>query len=367
MLRNNNLVGSAKFLQRIILQMRKYPQKYRFVFYMQPDIDPTIFGISKPLQYTIVRVPKLQNRIVRILFEQTLFYLYLKSCDIMYSHCTYLPLFGKWKKVCTLHDMLPFANKKKHSWLRRNLIVVITHLISRQMNHIITVSQNSKNDIVKYLHVPENKVSIIYNFIDPKEEVVKNCPVTGNCIYASNKSRIEIKMPFLCTVSSLQPGKNIAGLIKAFSLFHTRFPKYHLYIVGGKGWGYQEIFGKVDSLRLKEYVHFTGYIEDGELDKLYTSCVGVVYVSFFEGFGIPPLEGFYHNKSCLVSNTTSLPEIVGQAGYYADPYDVKSIATGLEKLVTDSCCTQYIPEQIAKFNPEKQVLKFINIMDSLTK
>ena len=120
----------------------------------------------------------------------------------------------------------------------------------------------------------------------------------------------------------MQPAKNIDGLIDAFHLFHLENPSFYLYIVGSKGWNYRNLFTQVEKYNLEDRVIFTGYLDDSELSILYSKCIGVVYVSFYEGFGIPPLEGFYHNKSCVASNTSSIPEVVGKAGVLVDPYGI---------------------------------------------
>jgi glycosyltransferase involved in cell wall biosynthesis len=238
----------------------------------------------------------------------------------------------------------------------------MTRICAKKANHIVTVSENSKSDIIEYLSISPQKITVIYNFILESEDVCKQGD-GDSCIIAKNGDILMINKPFFVSVSTLQPGKNIEGLITAFSAFSEKNPQYYLYIVGNKGWGYDSIFKVARKLNICDKVFFTGYVDDSNLAKLYSNCEGVVYVSFYEGFGIPPLEGFYHNKACVVSDTSSLPEVVGQAGILVNPYNTTSIKDGLESFIQNKChLERHIPTQISKFNSDIQVLKFKNVL-----
>lgn len=363
---DSNLVGSTKYIQRLLLEMLNRNLDFKYVFYFQEHIDVTLFGIDEGREdITVIRVPSMLSRWKRMLFFQTSFYKYLKPVDVFYSPDTYLPLFARGKKIITLHDLLPFSFKKKHSLARRLFIVSFTRVMAKIAEHILTVSEYSRNDIIKFLNVRKEKVSIIYNFIIPNEKVVRGHSMTNGTIGLKDRL-IEIKSPYICTVSSLQPGKNLQGLIKGFSKFHEVYPTYHLYICGGKGWGYEMLYELVKVLNAEDFIHFTGYLKDEELDKLYTGCDAVAYVSFFEGFGIPPLEGFIHGKPCVASNVSSLPEVVGKAGVLINPYAPDSIAAGLCEIIENkSNYLQFIREQIKKFDPEIETDKFISLLQKI--
>ncbi len=262
--------------------------------------------------------------------------------------------------------MLPVSFTKKHGVVRRKFIIAFTKLISKLVSHIVTVSEYSKNDILKYLNKRDSDVSIIYNFIGEKETVIEGKTIGQDGNILTKEGPLHLNQPYICTVSSLQPGKNLGSLIKAFHTFHKRYPNYHLYLCGGKGWGYQVLFDLVRELNASDYIHFTGYIKDEELDKIYSGCEGVAYVSYFEGFGIPPLEGFYHGKTCVASIVTSLPEVVGNASVLDDRYDIQSISSGLmEMIIRKEEYDDEIEKQKKKFNPQKETNKFINLLISI--
>lgn len=312
----------------------------------------------KNCEIEVIRVPSLKSAIKRIIFEQTLFYRYIKKCDIFFTPTLSLPLFAPGKKIVTIHDMVPFVVDGKYSQFRLLYIKTTTKMYVKRADIVLTVSDNSRNDICRILSVPPQKVKTIYNFIPEGEDILLR---DGGDI-----ANISVEKPYLLTVSTLQPAKNISRLIEAFSLFHNKHPQYHLYIVGNKGWGYAPLFELTMQLQLQNNVHFTGYLEERELSSMYEHCAGVVYVSLYEGFGIPPLEGFYHDKVCVASNISSIPEVVGDAGVLVDPINITEIANGLELMSEQKNTLRlHIPEQIAKFAPAKQASKFLDLIDSI--
>lgn len=357
--RDTKAVGTLIFAKRLFTVLNSYHEieNIKFIFYIQEHINIDDFNIMSNCEVQIVKVPSLKSAAKRIIFEQTFFYLYIKKCDIMFSPSLSLPLFGRYKKILTIHDMVTFVIKDKYTKLEHFVINLMTKLYSKKADLIITVSQNSKNDICKYTSTPPDKVKIIYNFIGNNETILKRNNFDIN---------IKIDAPYFLTVTTLQPAKNIERLIKAFVLFSKNNTKYKLYIVGNKGWRYENLFKLVEDNLMTEKIIFTGYLEDEQLAYMYENCEAVVYMSLFEGFGIPPLEGFYHNKVCLASNNSSIPEVVGKAGILKNPLVVEEIADGFSEILTNKDnLRKYIPEQVEKFNPLKQADNFIRIINNI--
>lgn len=355
-------VGTLVYTRRLLSQLLKIEgidQSLKFIIYAQKHIDLNYFSIPPDRGIKIVRVPTMRSAIKRIIFEQTFFYWYLKPCDVFFTPTLSMPLFAGGKKLFVLHDMVPFVVSGKYSFARLSYIKTITKLYARACDRIITVSANSKQDIIKFLGVKSDKISIVYNGI-PKDELLVNTNVDMSIL-----SEFQIPRPFFLTVSTLQPAKNIDGLIKAFSTFSKLHPEYFLYIVGNKGWGYQSLFDLSEELGVEDRVKFLGYVTDENLAALYQGCFGVLYVSFYEGFGLPPLEGFYHGRACVASNTSSLPEVVGKAGLLIDPYDQQSIVEGMEHFITKKAELEHnIPEQIKKFDAQLIAKQFLDIIQS---
>ncbi len=360
-------VGTLVFTKRILCELfRNNPKYFSYVIYLQKGIPLDVFCIPASSNIKIVRVPKFKNSIHRIIFEQTLFYLYIKKCDIFFTPSLSLPIFSPGKKILTIHDMIPFWDRTKYSFFIRYYVILMTNLAARVSDIIVTVSESSKRDIIKYLNIKSEKIHVIYNFILKNEDVITKRVVNETNLLVNDGISLRLDVPFFVTVSTLQPAKNIDGLIKAFILFKKKNPSYYLYIVGNKGWNYSGLFDLVKQNNMEKYVFFSGYLDDVSLSTLYSYSKGIIYVSFYEGFGIPPLEGFYHGKSCVASNVSSIPEVVGEAGYLVDPYDIKSIAGGMDLLVDDiEGRVRFIPEQLKKFIPENQIKKIIGLFNSL--
>ena len=196
-----------------------------------------------------------------------------------------------------------------------NFVVPYT---ARRAKRVVTISTNSKNDIIQHLGIPESNIEIIYPSIS---SIFKQAP---------SHSSANPYGTYILSVSSLDPRKNFAGLIRAF--LAADLPNTQLLIVGSANkvfadQGLKSLIG--DNKRIT----FTGYVSDEELANLYRHAALFAYPSYFEGFGIPPLEAMAAGCPTLVSNTTSMPEVCGEASYYVDPYDIVSIKKGLTELI----------------------------------
>lgn len=360
---NTKAIGTFVFTRRIFKEFFKCDTRnYEIVIYIQKGISTEAFCIPEQDNITIIRVPKFSIPIFRVIFEQTLFYFYEKKSDYLFTPSLSLPFFFSGKKILTIHDIIPFFKIKKYNWIKQKIITLTTILSIKKADLVVTVSENSKQDLIKHLNIDKSKIRIIYNFICDNEDIINITETIPDSINIPQIKSLSLKEPFFLTVSTLQPAKNIAGLINAFNLFLKDKPDYYLYIVGDKGWGYAPLFNLVKELHLESRIFFLGYLDDNTLSILYSTCIGVVYVSFYEGFGIPPLEGFYHNKACVASDVSSIPEVVGKAGILVNPYDINSIDSGLKSfLLEKNNLIKYIPKQLEKFNPKLQIKSFINL------
>jgi glycosyltransferase involved in cell wall biosynthesis len=241
---------------------------------------------------------------------------------------------------------------------------MMTKCVARICNQIITTSQNSRKDLMKYLKIDISKISVIYTFIPPLDPVIRrqNLEIDKE-VKAVDGTIIDINKIFFLTVAALQPAKNIEGLLRAFKIFKQTHKNYYLYVVGNKGRGYKQMYMLAEELQLSENVLFTGFVDDANLSKLYEKCFAVAYFSFYEGFGIPPLEGFYHGKACVASNISSIPEVVGNAGILADPYDIDDMANAMEQFINQKLTLEKnIQAQIDMFNPREQTINFLELL-----
>lgn len=352
------IAGAGYFFKRIVnfvdFDSKSWDQVDCIVIFGNSKVDPVaLFGFNESKKIKLYRIPFASSFFIRILIEQVLLpFMLIGKQGVFYSPTPAIPLLTrlfnrKLKLVPTIHDMIPFHVKNKYSRLRSIYVKGISILAAKFSSKIITVSEYSKNDISAIAEVPTSKIQIVYNFIP-----------------GIKLNRYVVYEPYFLTVCTVEPGKNIENMLKGFRLFldqNIDLNHFQYYIIGQLGWDYQSILTLVEDLKLTENVQFLGYLHEDEKNKYIQQCTGMIYLSKFEGFGIPPLEGMYANKVSIVSNTSSLPEVVGDAGIVQDPDDYQLLAQNLKVLVYSSnMYTDKIDLQLSKFDPQSQFNNFKN-------
>lgn len=239
----------------------------------------------------------------------------------------YLPPFAKGKKVLVVYDTVIKDYPETMSFKTRTMLKLTLKRSIKRADRIITISEFSKNQIIKHFGAAPEDIVIIPCAADsrkffpiPDREAVRRqvCPKYG------------IDGKYYLYLGNLEPRKNIAGLVEAYGKAvkkHADIPL--LVIAGGKGWQYEEIFQRVWELRLSDRVVFTDYIDDSDVPLLMNGAEAFCFPSIYEGFGMPPLEAMSCGVPVIVSNTSSLPEVTGDCGISVDPYDTDEIAEAL--------------------------------------
>lgn len=235
------------------------------------------------------------------------------------------------KKILTIHDLTPLLFPETHMRMTVMLWNSTLKLIKDRVDAIITDSMNTKNDCIKHLNIPEDKIKVVPLAADTQYKPLSNIEKVKKEL----KIKFNLKMPFILCVGTLEKRKNLPTLFEAFSKLKNNGVKHKLVIVGMKGWKYGEIFETLSKLNLNDDVIFTGYIPDEDLVKFYNAADLFVYPSLYEGFGLPPLEAMACGTPVITSNTSSLPEVVGNAGLMVDPYDFDALADKMYQILTD--------------------------------
>ena len=199
-------------------------------------------------------------------------------------------------------------------------------------DYIITVSECSKRDIIKYLKVDESKIQVIYNGVD---EVYKK--ILNHEIIDAAKKKYNIDGKYLLYLGTLEPRKNIETIIKAYNLFNKcNNENIKLVLAGKKGWLYDDIFKLIKEFRIEDKVIFTDYVDDDDKPALYQGAEIFLFPSLYEGFGIPVVEAMASGTPVITSNSSSLPEVAGEAAIITDPMDYKEISRSIERILNDS-------------------------------
>ncbi|HUW22014.1 MAG TPA: glycosyltransferase family 1 protein [Candidatus Bathyarchaeia archaeon] len=226
-------------------------------------------------------------------------------------------------KVTTIHDFGFFkypqtAHPKILAVMKRKL-----QLVKQEVDFVIAVSQTTKEDTIKYLSYPEEKIKVIYEAL--QDEVLKPASIRQ---IAAIKKKYGIEGRYLLALSTIEPRKNLGKIIEAFYLLLKTKPDLSLVVAGKTGWD-----KKVLELnkRIPRLI-FTGYLPTAELAALYSGAYCLVYASLYEGFGMPILGAFACGCPVVTSNLSSMPEIAGKSAVLVDPLKVKSIVDGLRQI-----------------------------------
>lgn len=271
----------------------------------------------------------------------------------------YIPFIRSCKVICTIHDIC-FEHYRniftRKEYIRQKILIPYA---AKHSEYIFTVSEHAKSDIVKHYHINPDKVIVTYNAVNEQFRILNYKELN------ETELRRKLKIgndPFLLTVGNLQPRKNLPRLIEAFNGWKNEIKSStKLVIVGKKAWMYSDILKVAGSD--SGNIIFTDYVSNDDLVRLYNAAKGFIYPSFFEGFGIPPLEAMACGTPVAVANTTSLPEVVGDAGIYFNPFDVKEIKESIQLIMNDKHRDEFVYrglERIKHFNWKESAQMIVN-------
>ncbi len=280
--------------------------------------------------------------VVRILWEQVIqpFALRKERVDLLHALAFVTPLLSPCPSVVTIYDLSFLLYPESLRRSRRFYLGLFTRLSARRARRIIAISKSTKRDVVRLLRVPPNKVDVVYCGTDKAFRLLPEAQVSAF------RSRRGLPERFVLFVGTIEPRKNITGLIEAFaSLRLGDHAPLKLVIGGAKGWFYRDVFARVRELDLEDEVLFPGYIPAGELPLWYNAAELFVYPSLYEGFGLPPLEAMACGTPVVAANTSSLPEVVGEAGMLVDPLDVEGLAEAMRRVLNDETLRQEMRER----------------------
>jgi glycosyltransferase involved in cell wall biosynthesis len=284
--------------------------------------------------------------------------------DLLHSPDFIPPALGYRHSVITIHD-LNFVHYPQ--FLTPESLRYYNGQIewaTRRADRILADSHATKADLVSMLGVPSEKVTVVHLATDPVYHPLsleEAKPIAN---------RHELEPGYILFVGTLEPRKNVPGLLQAYRLLvDARATGAPLVLVGGKGWLYDEIFERVEALHLAERVRFLHKVADTDLPALYSAASVLVMPSFYEGFGLPALEAMACGTPAVVSDRASLPEVVGEAGLLVNPDDAGDIAQAVTRVLTDDLLRARMREdglaQAARFSWERTALETLDVYRSV--
>lgn len=357
-------VGISEYAYQLLLQFSSSTfkdKKIKFVVYLKDEPMSHLPKEGKNWSYRVLKPGKLwtQWRLPLDLF------LHRPKPDVFFSMTHYAPRFSSVPTVVSVMDVayerFPELFNQSDLYQLRNW----TAYSVKQAKKVVTISNSSKDDIIKSYDTPSAKVEVIYPGI-------KHIASLEPRVFGMNQlqSKYHIADNFILFVGTLQPRKNIARLIEAFAKVNNE-KALDLVIIGKKGWQYEEILAAPEKFAVSDRVKFLEGINDDELSMFYKHAVCYVLPSLYEGFGLPVVEAMQRGCPVITSNISSMPEAGGEAALYVDPENVDDIAEKISLLVTDKKLREELIEkgkkQVKKFSWEKAAKETLDVLQEVAK
>jgi glycosyltransferase involved in cell wall biosynthesis len=262
----------------------------------------------------------------------------LSTADIFHSSFYPLPKpiknFKGLRRFITIYDLIPILFPQHFEFRVNRLLRKILKSIDDDA-WVVTISHSTKNDLCNYLKINPSKVFVTHL---AASNIFYKCTASQTISIIRKKYNIP-DAPYVLTLSTLEPRKNIDHTIRCFIkvIQEQHINDLHLVLVGTKGWDYNKIFTELTrNPKLKNRIIFTGYVPDEDLAPLYSGALMFVYPSIYEGFGLPPLEAMKCGVPVITSDSSSFPEVVGDAGIMVNPIDEDALCQSILELYTNS-------------------------------
>ncbi|MCL5995538.1 MAG: glycosyltransferase family 4 protein [Chloroflexi bacterium] len=264
-------------------------------------------------------------------------------CDLYHATDFVLPpTLPATRTVLTVHDLTFERDPDSAPPQLLRFLKRVVPQSARRATHIVADSYATARDLAELYAIAPDKITVIHSGVDERfrpDDALRRSTNGDTASLPSLASRYGIgTAPFILTVGTMQRRKNHLTLVRAFAEL-AGLPSIpsnlQLVIAGGKGWLYDDVAAEVTRQGLTERVKFIGFVDDDDLPALYRAAAVFAFPSLYEGFGIPPLEAMACGTPAVVSNASSLPEVVGDAGLMVDPLDVGALAMALHTAITD--------------------------------
>ncbi|MCK9281428.1 MAG: glycosyltransferase family 4 protein [Melioribacteraceae bacterium] len=361
---DRKITGTGRYLQNLLLELpNNHDDKNDYILFTntKQSFDSKFF--------TIVNVK--ESFIPMKLYSPIWFNYELPkllkeySIDILLAPNIIVPLvdIGKTKIITVVHDIIPRIFPEYYPYFYKKYLSIFLPPTLKKADIIITVSEQSKEDLVDYYNVPEEKLRIVYN----SSATIFNTSYSKEVVKKMLEEKLSIKQEYLLYVGVIDKRKNVLGLIKILDLIKKQESKLILVVVGEAGYISKEFFEEIN--KRKDIIKHFNYVDDETLTLLYSNAFAFLFPSYYEGFGIPPLEAMQSGIPVLSSNKSSLKEVVGHGGLIHDPDNHSAFANDILKLENDSDFYNGVIkkglEQSRKFDIKKMASRLVNIINEI--
>jgi len=318
--------GRESYVQSLLAALARVDGENEYHVFVTPS-NRRLFERPEPNFRTVeVRLPRMPTR---RLWEIAYVRLApaVRRLDIVHLMESPLPFYQPSKALATVHDVLPLLYPQLFPLKGRIYYRKALTAGAKRLRAVIASSEHTKRDMVDHLRIEPSRIRVIYPAVD-----ARFAPIDDEDAVAAVRRRYNLPERFILYVGTLEPRKNLLRLIAAYHRLRETGLSEALVLAGGRGWLCDDV---IDAAKAQEGVHLTGFIADEDLPALYNAASLFVFPSLYEGFGSPPLEAMACGLPVVCSNTSSMPEVVGDAALLVDPEDEGSIAEAMWEAAHD--------------------------------
>lgn len=316
--------GTEVYSLHLVRSLLEIKTDHHFCMYFNTPPRPGLIPDVAHCRQRVIPFPRLWTH-VRLSAEML-----LDPADVLFVPSHVLPLIHPRQSIVTVHDLGHHHYPAAHTAGQRLYLEVSTRYHVRVAAQIIADSQTTKDDLVRIYGANPDRVTVAHLGVDPALR-----PVQDPAHIARVRHKYGIAERYILYVGTLQPRKNLSRLIQAFARLQTENERVQLVLAGKKGWLVDAILEQADALDLRGRVLFPGFVDDADLAALYSGAALFAMPSLYEGFCMPVLEAMACGTPVICSNTSCLPEIVGQAALLFDPLDVDAISAAMNRILND--------------------------------
>ncbi len=311
--------GIEEYSYQVIRQLRTRLYKHRVILYLR-GTQKVDFTVPSNWRIKKIRFPRLWTQIGLSLE------LFLHPIDVLFVPAHTVPFFHPKKTIVTIHGLEYEIMPEAYSFFERFYMRFSIKNSCNWARKIISVSKNTKRDLMNLYEIPEEKINLVYEGYEDKTRELE----------LEHAREIGAMRPYLFFVGRLEKRKNIIGIIEAFDLFKEKTGAEHKLVLGGKfGYGEAEIVERIEKSAYKKDIIILGFVKDSRKWQLFKNAEIFLFPTFYEGFGLPVLEAQSQGVPVITSNTSSLPEVANGSAFLVDPTEPKFIADAMIALTQD--------------------------------
>jgi len=322
--RRERMTGIGRYLRLFLEQAVAGDDGHRYVLFCNQETD---IPLDHPRLKKVTAVEKMTW-----LWDQVQLPLRMKKerIDVFLTPYFKAPLAAPSPVVLIINDLIPLFFPEEHGWLSRTYFRLMSGIATRRADRIVAISMKTKEDLLKFFRLPAPRISVVHLGLEERFRRQESSP-------AEITKKYGLPQQYILYVGNLSPHKNVKGLVQAYSLLPESLRKRHkLVLVSGQADQFRPgIEKKVKKTGMSADVVFAGCLDDKDLPAVYRSAFLFVFPSFYEGFGLPPLEAMACGCPVASSNASSMPEVLGEAALFFDPDDRPGMAGAMRRLAED--------------------------------